>query len=45
MVAESLRREITAASPLCEPSMYSYLLRAALAEVDWQEIAEKWLSE
>jgi len=45
MLAESLRREITLASPLGEPSMYSYLLRAALAEVDWQEIAAKWLSE
>jgi hypothetical protein len=45
MLADTLKREINAASPLREPSMYGDLLSAALAEVDWQEIADHRLSE
>jgi len=45
MLAQKLRREITGASPLQNPSMYGDLLLAALNEVNWEEIALKWLSE
>jgi len=45
MLADLLKREINAGSPLTRPSMYSDLLCAALAEVDWLEIAGQCLSE
>jgi len=44
-LADQLLEEITDASPLQEASMYSDLLSGALAEVNWVEIADHWLSE
>src|SRR3954451_24138435 len=44
-LARQLKEEIGKAFPLHEPSLYSDLLNAALAEVDWIEIAEGYLSE
>lgn len=44
-LADRLKEQVTDDSPLREPSMYSDLLGAALAEVDWDEVAERWLSE
>lgn len=40
-----IREEIEDGSPLHEPSLYADLLGAALAEVDWSEIAEARLDE
>jgi len=44
-LAQQLKEEITDASPLFEPTMYSDLLWAALSEVDWLEIADHLLTE
>src|SRR4051794_8092326 len=44
-LARLLEGEVTDAAPLGEPSLYSDLLRAALGEVDWLEIAESYLDE
>lgn len=44
-LADELKAEISLGSPLQEPGMYSDLLAAALSEVNWQEIAERWLED
>ena len=44
-LADQLKEEVVEASPLCEASMYTDLLGAALSEVDWLEIADHWLAE
>lgn len=44
-LAEQLKRAITDAAPLREPTLYSDLLSAALAEVNWLEIADHWMSD
>ena len=44
-LAFRLMQEIRAAAPLTEAGMYASLLRAALDEVNWHEIAENWLKE
>ena len=43
-LAEQLKDEIADASPSMEPSLYSDLLQAALATVNWPEIAEDILA-
>lgn len=43
--ARRLQEEVADAMPLREASLYSDLLRAALGEVDWFEIAESYLEE
>ena len=45
ILAENLKREVNAASPLQHPSMYGDLLSGALAEVNWYQIADHWMSE
>ena len=44
-LADQLRNEIEGGSPQLEPTLYSDLLGAALAEVNWTEIAEQLLAE
>ena len=44
-LAEQLNDEMTDASPLEDPSVYSDLLQAALDEVDWKEIAENMIGD
>lgn len=44
-LAEQLKDEITDASPLVEPSVYSDLLQAALDTVNWSEMAENLLTD
>ena len=44
-LARRLEEEVADAMPLEEASVYSDLLRAALGEVDWFEIAESYLEE
>lgn len=44
-LADQLKAQITLESPLQEPGMYGDLLSAALSEVNWQEIAERWLED
>lgn len=44
-LADQLKDEVTDASPEMEASLYTDLLRAALDEVNWQEIADNILSE
>lgn len=43
LLADWLKEDITEAAPLTEASVYSDLLNAALAEVNWQEIADHLL--
>lgn len=43
-LAEQLKDEIADASPSMEPSLYSDLLQASLATVNWPEIAEDILA-
>ncbi len=43
-LADQLKDEITDASPEMEASLYTDLLQAALATVNWSEIAENLLS-
>lgn len=43
-LADQLKNELTDASPLHEPGMYTDLLQAALSEVDWLEIVDSWLT-
>lgn len=42
--AEELKMDTTDALPLPGPCLYSDLLNGALSEVNWVEIAEKWVS-
>lgn len=44
-LADQLREEIRDQAPLDEASMYSDLLRRALDDVNWQEIAGNWLTD
>jgi hypothetical protein len=44
-LARQLEEEVTEAAPLEDASLYSDLLRAALSEVDWFEIAESYLGD
>lgn len=44
-LADQLKEAITEAAPLKQPSLYSDLLSAALSEVNWNEIAEHWMSD
>ena len=44
-LADQVKEEVTDASPLCEASLYTDLLGAALSEVDWLEIVDHWLAE
>lgn len=44
-LAVQLKQQITEASPLQEASVYSDLLQAALSEVDWYQIAERYLAD
>lgn len=44
-LATQLKEEITTGSPLSTASMYSDLLNTALANVDWQEIADDYLPD
>ena len=44
-LAEQLKEEVREAAPLEESSLYTDLLNAALAEVDWSEIAHSYLDE
>lgn len=44
-LAEQLKDEIEDAAPTDAPSVYSDLLNAALAAVNWYEIAEHWLTD
>lgn len=44
-LAEQLKEAINDGVPLRESSLYSDLLLAAIAEVDWLEIAKHWLIE
>lgn len=44
-LAEQLKEEITQESPLQKPSMYADLLNASLVEVNWFELAQRWLSK
>lgn len=44
LLADWLKEDITDAAPLTEANVYSDLLNAALAEVNWQEIADHWLA-
>lgn len=44
-LADALRQQVTEAAPLERPSVYADLLRAALDEVDWHEIAAHLLDE
>lgn len=44
-LADQLLEEVIDASPLQEASLYSDLLSGALAEVNWLEIVDHWLSE
>ena len=44
-LAKQFETEISESSPLTALTVYSDLLNAALEEVNWNEIAESWLSE
>ena len=44
-LADQLKEEITAGSPLQASSLYSDLLGAAISEVNWTEIAEHYLAD
>jgi hypothetical protein len=44
-LADQLKAEISNSTPLKEPTMFADLLNAALAEVDWQEIADHLLKD
>src|SRR4051812_8317451 len=44
-LARQLQGELTEASPVTEPTVYSDLMNAALDEVNWLEIAESYLDE
>lgn len=44
-LTRKLEEEMCMASPLHKPSMYADLLNAALAEVNWQEVAKHCLCE
>lgn len=44
-LANQLKEEVNAGSPLQESSMYADLLCAALSEVNWSEIAEHYLAD
>lgn len=44
-LAERLKDEVTAGSPIKAASLYADLMSAALQEVNWQEIAEHYLVE
>ena len=43
--ANTLEAWVDEMRPDLGPSMFSDMLNAALSEVDWDEIAENWLSE
>jgi hypothetical protein len=44
-LADQIKEEIADASPLTEADMFCDLLNAAFSEVNWQEVAEKYLEE
>lgn len=44
-LAEQLRKEVEDGAVINAASLYSELLNAALAEVNWNEIAASWLDE
>lgn len=44
-LADQLKKEVTDAAPLHEPSLYTDLLLASLSGVDWLEIVDSWMSE
>jgi hypothetical protein len=45
-LAQEIQSEIEESDPLADQaSLFSDLLRAALSEVNWREIAENWLSD
>jgi hypothetical protein len=44
-LAEQLKKELSDASPVNEPTVYGDLMNAALEEVNWLEIAESYLDE
>lgn len=44
-LADQLREEFEAAAPLDGPDVYADLLRGALSEVDWSEMASSLLEE
>jgi len=44
-LADQLKAEFEAASPLSEATAYTDLLNGAIEEVDWHEIAEAFLAE
>jgi hypothetical protein len=44
-LARRIEEGVVDAAPLAEASLYSDLLRAALDEVDWLEIAESFLED
>jgi hypothetical protein len=44
-LADQMKSEIDEGTAQLEPNMYADLVSAALAEVNWEEIAESWLEE
>jgi hypothetical protein len=44
-LADQLKEEIENSSPLTDADLFSDLLNSALSEVDWQEVAENFLTE
>lgn len=44
-LADQIKSETEANSPLTEPSLYNDLLQAAMNEVDWHEVAEDFLED
>ncbi len=44
-LADQLKKEVTDASPLHQPSLYTDLLLASLSGVDWLEIVDNWMAE
>jgi hypothetical protein len=44
-LADRLKEEVTAGAPIGDASLWADLLGAALDEVNWQEIADHYLTE
>lgn len=44
-LADELEQSVLDNQPLVKASLYADLLRWAIAEVDWQQIAANWLDE
>jgi hypothetical protein len=45
LLSEQLEEEVTGGTPELGPNLFSDLLDAALAEVDWREVANAFLEE